>query len=334
MKLNKKVIQGIAVLLLSCFGIIVSPQLSFAQKNLSIGFYNVENLFDTVDDPYDDDEFTPNGKNQWTEERYREKRERLAKVINTLDVDLLGVCEVENQNVLKDLSTQLKRPYQFILFDSPYSRGVDVGLFYDPCCFKPVHKKAIPFSLIDGEEKGKASRDFLVVVGALQNGKDSLAVIVNHWPSRRNTEPNRLAAAKVVRRVVDSLIKQSPKLAIALIGDFNDGPTDASIQYLLTSGKKNTKLYSPLAPLYNADTSGSHEYQGKWSLLDQIIISEQAYKGVLKYQKNSGEIFRPEWLRFYRRGEKHYSPNRSYVGSKYVGGYSDHFPIRASFTHK
>jgi len=315
--------------------IVTAPHSScFAQKNISVGFYNVENLFDTINDPYDDDEFTPMGKNQWTSVRYAEKTQRLARVINELNVDILGVCEVENQLVLKDLTTALKRPYQYILFDSRYSRGVDVGLIYDPCCFKPVHKKAVPFALTDGEESGKPSRDFLVVVGAIADGKDSLAVIVNHWPSRRNTEPNRMAAAKKVRYLVDSLIQRSPKLAVMLIGDFNDGPPDPSIQYLLTTGKKNTQLYNPLAPLFNADTSGSHEYQGKWNLLDQIIVSEQGYKRTLKYEKNSGQIFRPEWLRFRKRGERTYSPNRSYVGSKYVGGYSDHFPVRANFILK
>jgi endonuclease/exonuclease/phosphatase family metal-dependent hydrolase len=312
-------------------------------KQLHIGFYNVENLMDIDDNPKkNDDEFTPNGKMQWTADRYNTKLSQLAKVIGAMarnnSPDLMGLCEVENQAVLQDLVKQKaikSSKYQIIHRESEDERGVDVALLYKPKVFKPVRTYSYRVRLPGADS---STRNVLVVTGTTWK-KDTLTVIVNHWPSRRNPVDTRLFTAKRVRGIVDSLLTRNPEARIVLMGDFNDSPSDESLR-ILVQPAANSSLPGP-PPLVPAMMSlhqagkGTHCFKQEWNLLDQFVLSPAitAQKHPLRYNGNQVAIFSPEWLQdTFERNEG--CPLRTYVGNKYIGGYSDHFPIEIALDFK
>ncbi|MCB0574045.1 MAG: endonuclease/exonuclease/phosphatase family protein, partial [Saprospiraceae bacterium] len=253
------------------------PFLAYAQKDRStdeykvaaIGFYNLENLFDTIDSPTTNDaDFLPYGRLQWNTEKYVSKQANMAKVISQLatemtpdGVAILGVSEVENRKVLEDLVAQpdiRDRHYQIVHFDSPDERGIDVGLLYQPKYFTPSNAKAYPVSLKDpktGEED--FTRDILYVSGTFDG--DPIHIMVGHWPSRRGGESAsawaRAAAAGVCRSIADSLLAVDPEAKILVMGDLNDDPTNKSVATVLKArGKvrqmKDKDLYNPMYDLY------------------------------------------------------------------------------------
>lgn len=319
-----------------CFLICVS-QLRAADPPASwaVAFYNVENLFDTVDDPaHDDQEYLPASPSRWTQERYEKKLRDLAEVIGQINGKegfpvLVGLCEIENRKVVEDLARQKalkKAGYKVAHRESIDERGIDVALLYDPKRFRVLSEHSIRVKLTG--ESDSTTRDIFWVKGVLGK-QDTAYFFVNHWPSRRNSESARLQVAASVRRTVDSLFHRNPEALLMLMGDFNDTPTDASVRRLVgpSEGHPNV-LFNAMADLAKPN-SGTHCYRGEWTLLDQFLLSPAwlTARAPWLYVPESAAIFAPAWLQ--QQEEKYLGwPHRTYVGPKYLGGYSDHFPVR------
>jgi hypothetical protein len=307
-----------------------------------VGFYNLENLYDTLDAAdTDDQEFLPESGKQWGSARYWRKVNKMAGVIADIGKDLhprglaiLGVSEVENRAVVEDLvnAAPLKdRGYQVVHEDSWDRRGVDVALIHDPTVFKVYAHKAYRLYM-DPEGKFR-TRDQLLVSGVLDG--DTTHVIVNHWPSRRGGEkrsmPNRKAAAELGRHIIDSLLARNPNAYILYMGDLNDDPVDASVvKHLRATGDRNaaqgTVLFNPMHGLYQKGI-GSLAWRDSWNLFDQIIISPGLLNGTGgKYKYYGARVFNEPYLR-QKDGNFAGYPSRTFVGDTYQDGYSDHFPV-------
>ena len=314
-----------------------------------IGFYNLENLFDTIDQPdVDDKEFLPEGTNRWTSERYHEKLAHMAHVIGEMGTNIspdgpavLGLSEVENRGVVEDLVRTpplAARGYQVVSHEGPDARGVDVALIYNPKYFTFVAQKAYRLTMPD--DTTFKTRDQLLVTGVLDG--DTISVIVNHWPSRRGGEkrsaPKRWAAADLGRHIVDSLLARNPNARILHMGDLNDDPIDASMQkHLRVVGDKQhvngTLLYDPMMDLYQKGI-GSLAWQDSWNLFDQISLSPALVTGAGgRYRYHSVRIFNEPYMR-QKDGAFAGYPLRTYVGTEYQGGYSDHFPVFVVLTRE
>lgn len=310
-------------------------------KAFTLAFYNVENLFDTQDDPaIDDQEFLPEGKNKWDGAKLNTKLKNLSQVIAQLgDEDgpeMIGLAEIENEEVLKQLATHpslKKHGYAWVHHNSPDERGIDVALLYKKKSFFPLYTHAYPVQL-PGDDK---TRDVLLVKGLV--GKDhELTVIVNHWPSRSGgqaeSDPDRRAAATVVRTIVDSIGAIDPFAAVVIVGDFNDDPKDPSMHQVLKAGKdtleaKGTLLYNPMFALHNPDNYGSLMYRMKWNLFDQVIVNKTllAADSPVRYVFGSAAVYHPDWMAE-KEGDYKGAPLRSYLkGEFHPEGYSDHFPV-------
>ncbi|MEX0290966.1 MAG: endonuclease/exonuclease/phosphatase family protein [Flavobacteriaceae bacterium] len=310
----------------------------------TIAFYNVENLFDTLNDTlvYDDDR-TPEGKDKWTELRYKKKIGDISKVLSGMGADvtgsspdIIGLCEIEKQEVLEALINHhnLKdKNYGIIHLDSPDERGMDVALLYKRSSFQPISFQSRRLLIYNKWQDRDYTRDQLVVSGMLDH--EPIHFIVNHWPSRSGGEarsrPGRLSAAKLNRRIMDSLRKLDPEAKIISMGDLNDNPNDDSIKLILEA--RNTKdglapeeLYNPMESLYKKG-HGTLAYRDEWSLFDQILISGSLTTVDIKtftYWKVG--IYNPPYLITQTGRYKGY-PFRTYAGGSYTGGYSDHFPV-------
>ena len=310
------------------------------KKYIGIAFYNLENFYDTINDPNkDDDEFTPKGKNNYSPKVFLEKVDKLAEVISIIGVDkaengfaLLGVAEVENQDVLDVLCKHPKlrnRNLKSIIFEGPDQRSIDCGLIYNPTYFKMLAAQSLTVPFDSGE---RPTRDVLYVTGKL-NG-ELVHVFVNHWPSRSGGEaasrPKRKIAASVSRKVIDSLMSIDPLTKVIVMGDLNDDPIDESVTKVLgTQWKidevKKGGLYNPWTSFYKRGI-GTMAYQDSWGLFDQIIVSY----GFLK--NNSGKLHFREAEVFNRGfmvekdGQFKGYPKRSYSYGLWNEGYSDHYP--------
>ena len=289
------------------------------KKSESIAFYNVENLFDTEDGPNDDAEFLPEAKNQWSKERYEEKLSHIRKVLGDLSYPMLvGFCEIENEGVLKALISGDQNLSNFgtVHYESPDARGIDVGFIYNKSKLSVLSSGKIRFTL-PGDSEPK-SRD--IVWGKFLSKKDTLFALVNHWPSRRtdDSEPKRVKAAESARVFIDSVLKVNPNAKIVFMGDLNDHPSDKAPQ--LISSKLN-----PMISKACGEFGGTHQYKNEWDVLDHIMVSPGFQKGKLKALSNSGKIHSFPYLIEEYKGNK--QPFRTYVGAKYLGGYSDHLPV-------
>lgn len=321
---------------------------AFAQKKnyqvSAIAFYNFENLFDTVDDPRKfDEEFTPGGANHYTDEIYRQKLHNLAVVLQRLGTEvtpdgpaIIGTAEIENGKVLEDLAQQPEikdRNYKYVWFEGPDSRGIDVAMLYNPKYFRVLNARALPVNISETGEKGGKTRDVLHVEGVLAG--DTVHVFVNHWPSRRGGEaasaPLRAIAAGVSKKVIDSLMKKDPGTRIVVMGDLNDDPVSPSVAKVLgASGDKekvkNGGLFNPWVSFYK-NGIGTLGYNDSWNLFDQIMLSS----GWLKANENTNwkyyraEVFNRDFLT-QKFGQYKGYPHRSFDGSNWINGYSDHFP--------
>jgi len=306
-----------------------------------IVFYNVENLFDTIDDPAKNDaDFLPGSRIAWTMERYQAKLDHLNQVISAMAGDkpaaVIGLCEVENKDVLNDLVTSpaiLKYQYQIIHRESPDERGIDNGLLYDPEQFRPVSVRAIPVDITSfGEDH---TRDILYVKGVISKSKtDTLHIFVNHWPSRSEgkevSEPKRMVAARALKNATDSLIALNNHPLILIMGDLNDEPADKSLAEGLGALPPSGSLEP--ANLYNLGYQPFQQGKGTlyykdWDLFDQVIISGNFWnksKGFV-YSGTKGNIFSADYLLFTNK-EGISRPNRT-AAKDYYGGYSDHLPV-------
>ncbi len=298
---------------------------SFAQqKNFQVAFYNVENLFDTIHDSYKNDyEFLPDGKRKWTSEKYWLKQHHTARVITGLGnwqgADVVGLCEVENNQVLWDLTRQTYlKGYNYIHHESDDVRGIDVAFLYKKATFKPLFDTVIKINLGKGS---RPTRDILYVKGIAQ--KDTLHFFINHWSSRwggkSETEHKRILASKTLRNSIAKLRDSLPNAQLIVMGDFNDTPQDKSLQH--TQSKEEG---IPLINLVQTDKKvlGTLKYQNQWSFFDQIIISKN-----VRYQQNSFTVYHPQWLFM---EDAIYGGNtlyRSFKSGEFLGGYSDHFPV-------
>ena len=328
----------ISLILLSTNSLIAQNKVKIA----TIGFYNLENLFDTVDDTLiNDEDFLPNGANHWTEDKYEEKLTNMAYVISQIGIEsapaglsILGVSEIENRKVLEDLVIQpsiVDRGYKILHHDSPDRRGIDVAFLYNPDHYQP--QRLVPYPVMIYNEDGERSytRDVLLTQGLFDG--ELMTIIVNHWPSRRGGEeasaPRRMAAARINRHLVDSLLNNDPNAKIVIMGDLNDDPTSPSIKNgLRATGKKKyvqtTKLYNPTFDFYRRGM-GSNAYRDSWSLFDQVIISEGLLNARSGYKFFKYNIFNKKFL-VQKSGQYKDYPFRTFSGNTYQGGYSDHFP--------
>jgi hypothetical protein len=329
------------LLVFFCFFIYIEN--SYSQNNFTVAFYNTENLMDTLDNPRaSDNDFLPNGKYKWNLQRYKKKITSIATVIAKIGDDdgpeLIGLAEVENKKVLMDLinSRELKSYcYSIVHYDSPDERGIDVALLYKTKSFKVVSSRIYSAAFFKIKSH---TRDVLLVKGTA--GKDTFFILVNHWPSRRKgveqSEDKRIAVSIMVREVVDSILQKTTTAKIILMGDFNDEPTNKSILVELNtkpeySSLKKEELYNPF---YNLSEQGlgSVNYNHRWDMFDQIIISKNFCTGKGIYTYKEAAVYHPDWLH-YKKDIKN-GPFRTFMGQEYKGGYSDHFPVYVIFSNK
>jgi predicted extracellular nuclease len=325
---------------------------AYAQSDrFYLAHYNLENLFDTIDDPQTDDaDFTIGSKLKWTAERLNLKNEKLAQVIGDMNTgmgpDVLGLCEVENRQVLEQLLGQLrlsKRRYSIVHEESPDPRGIDVALLYDTKKLKLLSHRAM--AVTHAGQADWRTRDILCI-SLLTSKKQHIHILVNHWPSRRGgqaqTDPLRGSAARVARRLVDSLHNSDPQGLVVVMGDFNDRPGDVAPAQILQSGPEckgdglsglelamnPSVLFNPFASLDMGQT-GSYRYKDEWQFIDHISISHRACSpdSKLRYVEGSAaSVVFPYMLE--TEGKYAGNPIRTYGGEKYLGGYSDHLPVK------
>jgi len=338
----KHLLKLTMLLALVFLNLMVSSQTGKKEKIRCISFYNLENLYDTINQSdVDDEEFTPAGKNNWDRKKYREKLTHMSEVISKIGIDVtpdgpavIGVSEIENRSVLEDLVKQpsLKsRNYRIVHFDGPDRRGVDCALFYNPKYFKMTNAQSRPF-IIAGDTSFH-TRDQLVVSGIFDG--EPMHFVVNHWPSRsggqKGSEYKRLGAANVTRSIVDSLLAIDPKAKIMVMGDLNDDPIDKSVKKVLNTATDEKvmldgQLFNPMAKMLK-NGIGSLAYRDSWNLFDQIILSQALLgedKTTYKYYK--AVVFNKTWITTKDGTFKGY-PFRTYSYGSYIGGYSDHFPV-------
>ena len=316
-----------------------------------IAFYNLENLYDTLDDPATaDDEFTPRGIRRYTSATQQHKLSNLSRVISELGPsagyappDLLAVAEIENSRVLQQLIRQpliAAARYQIVHYESPDHRGIDVALLYQLKSFRVLESKPLPVTLPGGSKEVRFTRDILYVKGVMNN--DTLHILVNHWPSRRGGEvrsaPGRAAAAKKARHLIDSLQTRQPDVKVIVLGDLNDDPDSKSItRWLGSSGKRqlpgSTLLFNPWVDWYRRGV-GTLANKDRWGLFDQILLSRSWL------DSNSGEwhwegtgIYRKTYM-IENLGRYKGYPMRTWDGNRYRGGFSDHFPTFITVVRK
>ena len=277
--------------LFSLFFIIQIPYCQNSNfKIRTVAFYNVENLFDTINNPDTfDEDFTPNGKNAYSSKIYHKKIDHIARVISEIGLKLtnnspvvMGLVEIENRAVVEDLvhSKFLRnRNYKIIHFDSPDRRGIDVALIYQENYFVPVEQQHLEVKIWDEEGMRIFTRDILWVHGILDG--DPVHILVNHWPSRRGgqkrSNAKRMKAAFVCKQIIDKIRLDNKDTRIIVMGDFNDDPKDKSVKIgLLSEGKQKEmgldNLFNPMEEMYKKglNTLG---YRDKTNLFDQILIS-------------------------------------------------------------
>ena len=304
-------------------------------EKLTIAFYNLENLFDTVDDKHtNDNDFLPTSRKRWTQKRYDRKLYKLGTAISKighLQTDklpvIVGLAEVENRQVIEDLLSTKDLEgtnYGIVHYDSSDERGIDVGLIYNEDYFTVESSETLSVYLEDEHGSRDYTRDILLVSGTLFGEK--IHVIVNHWSSRRDgkdeTNHKRMAAAREVIEAIGQLRVEEENPKIIVMGDFNDNPNNESIKYLVENGS----LYNPMDTVWSYD-KGSQSHDFKWNLFDQILVSSNFLNAdVNQLRFDDADVFNEKFLTQYK-GKYKGQPFRTFVGKKYKGGYSDHFPV-------
>lgn len=309
-------------------------------QSFTLMFYNVENLFDIYDNPKTKDEdFTPEGKLNWTEERYQDKLFKIAEVVDAIPGELpafVGLAEIENKKVLDDLVKQnklLSAKYVVIHQDSPDERGIDVAALVDTSILKIDHFNYTKINLPDKADPD--TRELLYV--RCKTGNETIHYYVNHWPSRgggqQESEFKRVAVANVLHSQVKKLLNRDKDARIIIMGDFNDHPNDKSIATVLDAGtSKDNLLYNYMYD-HHAAVKGSYWYKGEWGALDQFITSPSVKFGKSGYVAESASFYKDSMVMFTgNQGQQR--PNRTYAGEKYTAGYSDHLPIYMQLNYR
>lgn len=301
--------------------------------------YNVENLFDTINDPENDDDFTPSGKLNWNTNKYREKLSHISQVIESVKLEnggqwpiVIGLIEVEHRSCLEDLVAEQgiqEAGYQIAFIEGEDERGIDVGLLYRSKLMQLVSVQKHNIVLPENDK----TRHILEVVGKVNN--ELIAFYVNHWPSRSGGEeksaPSRMLASETLSLVMTNRMKQYPNIDMVVMGDFNDYPINQSVSRLeLVNGRP----FSNVMKTIELEKTGSHYFKGEWGFLDQFIVNAEFMD-----QNRKGWVFkRTESVAFdfmmYTNNKGEMSPARTYVGDSYKGGYSDHLPILLEMIYK
>ena len=305
----------------------------------TVAFYNLENLFDTINDVNKNDEASPIMEIRFNRGKiYREKVSNMAEVISQIGFEvtkrppsILGICEVENRTVVEDLILDKKLGkynYGIVHYESPDDRGIDVGLIYNKDVFKVKNSSSHDvFITGNNSSKRRNTRDQLVVSGYLDG--ELMHFIVNHWPSRGADETKRIAAAEVNNFIIDSLRNKYESPKIITMGDFNDDPFDKSIKKILGAKKnisdvKINDMYNPFETILVDEGVGSNAYRDKWQLFDQIILSKRFLdKNYKDYQLYKAGVFNKSFL-INKKGKFKGYPFRSFSYGTFTGGYSDH----------
>ncbi len=333
--------------------LLISNSICSAQNStvdtLFVASWNLENLFDTIDDPgKNDEEFLPGSKKNWTDDRLDKKLSNLAKVIHSMNnnkgPDILGVCEVEHESLLKKMISKYMAGinYQTAYRESPDERGIDNGLVFNADKFKLISISADTVHLNNNDQ----TRFILNVNLLLKTSKDTIKLFINHWPSRyggaEETEIKRIKAASTLKKTIDNYLNQNRNSKILIMGDFNDEPANESI--LKTLNAQPFKCDNPTSPqnktnydillnlAYEAfkKGEGTYKYRDDWNMLDQMIISEDLINGRIKYICDSFNIYEPYFI-VTQSGKYKGTAYPTYGGNNYLGGFSDHFPITAKF---
>ncbi len=333
--------------ILICF-LLLSFSISCFSKNnkiVAIGFYNLENLFDTYhDEGKNDYDFLPGGKFSWDNTKYLSKLKNMAQALSDMGTEkagkngcaLIGLAEVENSRTLDDLLEQqaLKnRKYKYIHIEGEDKRGIDCALLYDPKTFKVENAKLLPYTNILEKDSDFFTRGFLTVKGYLEG--EPLTLIVCHWPSRASDSSYRDRAALQVKNIKDSILVETPKMKVIVMGDMNDDPTNASMESVLSAKAEITEvesgdMYNPWYNILVKDNIGTLYYRGSWNLFDQIVLSPNFLDSgnyqddTLKFWTN--QIERKDYL-LEADGEYKGAPKRTFVGERWDNGYSDHLPV-------
>ncbi|MBU2940886.1 endonuclease/exonuclease/phosphatase family protein [Lacinutrix sp. C3R15] len=312
----------------------------------TVGFYNLENLFDTINDKTKFDERSPIMEMKTKRsEVYLQKVKNMAHVISEVGKDvthnspvLLGVSEVENREVLEDIvndSSLIHQDYGIVHYNSPDVRSIDVALLYQKKFFTPLSTSSHELKIFDDSSNERIyTRDQLLVSGKLEG--EMIHVIVNHWPSRSGGEaksrPKRVAAAKLTKRLLDSLQSIDPYAKVFIMGDLNDDPTNASVKDVLKAQSKKEKvglkgLYNPYTNMYKKEGLGTTAYRDAWSLFDQIMVTQPLLeKDYSSFRLYKAGIFNKNYL-VNKHGRYKGYPKRSFADGGFTNGYSDHFPV-------
>jgi predicted extracellular nuclease len=320
----------------------------FAGKPRKVVFYNVENLFDTINDPeVIDEEFLPDGAKRWNSAKYNKKLGNIERVlfdIASIDKDypaVIGLAEIENRGVMEDIIATPKMRagnYRIVHYDSPDKRGVDVGFLYRPDVFKLKGSKAV--KEIFPTRPDFRTRDIVTMWGTIEG--EEFVFMVAHWPSRlggkEQSEYLRVAVGSQMRAMADSILAANPATKIVMMGDFNDDPTDKSVTTGLgakakKSNLKEGDLYNPFNAMLKAGL-GTLAYNDAWNIFDNMVVSQNLVngdKGKLQLQaaqksKYDGNIFKQPYM-IQQEGQYKGYPLRTFVGNNFQGGFSDHFPV-------
>jgi predicted extracellular nuclease len=307
----------------------------------TVAFYNLENLFDTINDVNKNDEASPIMEIKFNRSKiYKKKVSNMASVISQIGLEvtkrppsIVGICEVENRKVVEDLIADEKlksHNYGIVHYDSPDNRGIDVGMIYNKDVFSVKNSNSHEVYITDNNSsKRRNTRDQLVVSGHLEG--ELMHFIVNHWPSRGADETKRIAAAEVNNSIIDSLREKYENPKIITMGDFNDDPFDKSIKKILGAKKymndmTDKDLYNPFETILVDEGVGSNAYRDKWQLFDQIILSKPFLdKNYKDYQLYRAGVFNKSFL-INKKGKFKGYPYRSFSYGTFTGGYSDHLP--------
>ncbi len=335
---------------------VASGQDKGGKQTFIVGFYNLENLFDTYDDPVkNDNDFLPTGSYQWTEVKYNKKLHNMATVIAAMAETngrfhtLLGVSEIENRLVLEDLVSQPELAdahFEIVHYDSPDRRGVDVGLLYDPSYFTYLDSESIPytfdspditFDMDEAAQQRFRTRDILMVHGTIAG--EEIAAYVAHLPSRVGGKGGDLRSrgAEIIYDHAMKMMEAHPGIKVIVMGDMNDNPDDESMTTYI-HGKEHrddvgpADFFNPFLSMYHAGF-GTLAYQGVWNLFDNIFVNYDLLngpEGTLHIRPSTkkgfyGVTFRKPWM-LEQSGQYKGQPLRTYSGGTFKNGYSDHLP--------
>lgn len=309
----------------------------------AIGFYNLENLFDTCHDVgHNDYEYLPSSKTPWNTEKYLSKLRHMSQALADMGTDVvpggcaaIGVAEVENSHCLDDLCNQpelKKRNMKYVHIEGPDHRGIDCALLYNPAIFQVRNVKLIPYIYLLPQDSARATRGFLAVSGTMAG--EHVTIVVNHLPSRGAPSYYREQGGLQLHAVKDSLLADDPKVKLLIMGDMNDDPCDSSMAVALGAKREMAEveadgLYNPWWKIHDTGT-GTLYYRGNWNLFDQILLSssllnQKGKKRPKTLKLHDAQIFRRDYL-IQQDGPFKGAPLRTHAGGRWLNGYSDHLP--------